>query len=165
MSETGHPGSGPRTREVAIETLFLEQRRFPPPPEFAAQANVNDPQIYEQAAADPQSYWAGEAAKLDWYRPWDTVLEWDPPFAKWFNGGQLNVAVNCLDRHVNAGGGDKVAYYWEGEPGDRKVITYYDLYVEVNRAANALQELGVRRGDRVAIYMPMIPELPVAMLA
>ena len=87
------------------------------------------------------------------------------PFAKWFNGGQLNVAVNCLDRHVNAGGGDKVAYYWEGEPGDRKVITYNDLYVEVNRAANALQELGVRRGDRVAIYMPMIPELPVAMLA
>ena len=112
-----------------------------------------------------EAYWAGEAAKLDWYRPWDTVLEWDPPFAKWFNGGQLNVSVNCLDRHVNAGGGDKVAYYWEGEPGDRKVITYDDLYVEVNRAANALQELGVRRGDRVAIYMPMIPELPVAMLA
>ena len=159
------PGSGPGTREVAIETLLLEQRRFPPPPEFAAQANVNDPAIYEQAAADPQAYWAGEAAKLDWYRPWDTVLEWDPPFAKWFNGGQLNVSVNCLDRHVNAGGGDKVAYYWEGEPGDRKVITYDELYIEVNRAANALQELGVRRGDRVAIYMPMIPELPVAMLA
>src|ERR687896_390101 len=159
------PGSGPGTREVAIETLLLEQRRFPPPPKFAAQANVNDPTIYEQAAADPEAYWAGEAAKLEWYRPWDTVLEWDPPFAKWFNGGQLNVAVNCLDRHVHAGAGDKVAYYWEGEPGDRKVITYYDLYVEVNRAANALQELGVRRGDRVAIYMPMIPELPVAMLA
>ncbi|HKG26166.1 MAG TPA: AMP-binding protein, partial [Thermomicrobiales bacterium] len=165
MSDTGHPGSGAGTREVAIETLLLEQRRFPPPPEFAAQANVNDPAIYDQAASDPQAYWAGEAAKLDWYRPWDTVLEWDPPFAKWFNGGQLNVSVNCLDRHVNAGAGDKVAYYWEGEPGDRKVITYYDLYVEVNRAANALRELGVRRGDRVAIYMPMIPELPVAMLA
>src|SRR5918998_1612395 len=159
------PGSGPATRDVAIETLFLEQRRFPPSPEFAAQANVNDAAIYELAAADPQAYWAGEAANLDWYRPWDTVLEWDPPFAKWFNGGQLNVSVNCLDRHVDAGGGDKVAFYWEGEPGDRKVITYHDLYVEVNRAANALQELGVRRGDRVAIYMPMIPELPVAMLA
>src|SRR5918998_1537753 len=130
------PGSGPATRDVAIETLFLEQRQFPPSPEFAAQANVNDPAIYELAAADPQAYWAGEAAKLDWYRPWDTVLEWDPPFAKWFNGGQLNVSVNCLDRHVNAGGGDKVAYYWEGEPG-----------------------------DRIAIYMPMVPELPVAMLA
>jgi acetyl-CoA synthetase len=165
MSDTGRPGSGLRTREVAIETLFLEQRRFPPPPDFVAQANINDPAIYEQAAADPQAYWAGEAANLDWYRPWDTVLEWDPPFAKWFNGGQLNVAVNCLDRHVKAGGGDKVAYYWEGEPGDRKVITYDDLYLDVNRAANALQELGVRRGDRVAIYMPMIPELPVAMLA
>src|SRR5215211_747441 len=159
------PGSGPGTREVAIETLFLEQRRFPPPPDFAAQANINDPTIYDQAAADPQAYWAGEAEKLDWYRPWDTVLEWDPPFAKWFNGGQLNVAVNCVDRHVNAGGGDKVAYYWEGEPGDRKVITYDALYVEVNQAANALRELGVRRGDRVAIYMPMILELPTAMLA
>ena len=165
MSDAGRPGSGLGTREVAIETLFLEQRRFPPPPEFAEQANVNDPAIYQQAAADPQAYWASEAAKLDWYRPWDTVLEWDPPFAKWFNGGQLNVSVNCLDRHVNAGAGDKVAYYWEGEPGDRKVITYYDLYIEVNRAANALLELGVRRGDRVDIYMPMIPELPVAMLA
>ncbi len=160
-----HPGSGTRAREVAIETLFLEQRRFPPPADFAAQANVDDPAIYERAAADPEGYWAAEAAKLDWYRPWDTVLEWDPPFAKWFNGGQLNVAVNCLDRHVNAGGGDKVAYYWEGEPGDRKVITYNDLFLDVNRAANALRELGVRRGDRVAIYMPMIPELPVAMLA
>src|ERR671911_695925 len=165
MNDTGRPGSGPGVREVAIETLLLEQRRFPPPPEFAAQANVNDPAIYEQAAADPQAYWAGEAAKLDWYRPWDTVLEWVPPFAKWFNGGQLNVSVNCLDRHVNAGAGDKVAYYWEGEPGDRRVITYRQLHGEVCRLANALKDLGISKGDRVAIYMPMIPELPVAMLA
>jgi acetyl-CoA synthetase len=142
-----------------------EQREFPPLPAFAAQANVNDPGIYERAADDPEGYWAGEAAKLDWYRPWDPVLEWELPFARWFAGDQLNVSVNCLDRHVNAGGGDKVAYYWEGEPGDRKVLTYRDLYDEVNKAANALKGLGVRRGDRVAIYMPMIPELPVAMLA
>jgi len=150
---------------AAIETLFDEQRTFPPPPEFAAQANLKDPEIYERAANDLEGFWAEEASKLDWYRPWDTVLEWDPPFAKWFNGGQLNVSVNCLDRHVNAGGGDKVAFYWEGEPGDRRTLTYQDLYDEVNKAANALKELGVQRGDRVAIYMPMIPELPVAMLA
>nr|MBA2595959.1 AMP-binding protein [Chloroflexia bacterium] len=165
MSETGIPGPGSGARAAAIETLFREGRTFPPPPEFAARANVNDPAIYEQAAADPEGYWAGEAARLDWYRPWDTVLDWQPPFATWFDGGQLNVSVNCLDRHLGAGGGEKIAYYWEGEPGDRKVITYRDLHDEVNRAANALKELGVRRGDRVAIYMPMIPELPVAMLA
>jgi acetyl-CoA synthetase len=155
------------THEIAaaIETLFDEQRTFPPPPEFAVQANVKDPGIYERAANDLEGYWAEEASKLDWYRPWDTVLEWDPPFAKWFSGGQLNVSVNCLDRHVNAGGGDKVAFYWEGEPGDRRTLTYRNLYEEVNKAANALKELGVQRGDRVAIYMPMIPELPIAMLA
>ena len=150
---------------AAIETLFDEQRTFPPPPEFASQANVKDPAIYERAASDLEGFWAEEASKLDWYRPWDTVLEWDPPFAKWFSGGQINVSVNCLDRHVNAGGGDKVAFYWEGEPGDRRTLTYQDLYEEVNQTANALRELGVQRGDRVAIYMPMIPELPIAMLA
>jgi acetyl-CoA synthetase len=155
------------TEEIAaaIETLFDEQRTFPPPPEFAAQANVKDPAIYERAANDLEGFWAEEASKLDWYRPWDSVLEWEPPFARWFSGGQLNVSVNCLDRHVNAGGGDKVAFYWEGEPGDRRTLTYLDLYEEVNKAANALKELGVERGDRVAIYMPMIPELPIAMLA
>ena len=163
MSDAGTPEAG--TREATIETLLLEQREFPPSPEFAAQANVNDPGIYERAASDLEGYWAAEASRLDWYRPWDSVLEWDPPFARWFNGGQLNVSVNCLDRHVNAGRGDKVAYFWEGEPGDRKVITYRDLYDQVNLAANALRELGVQRGDRVAIYMPMIPELPIAMLA
>ncbi|MFT4036947.1 MAG: acetate--CoA ligase [Thermomicrobiales bacterium] len=163
MSGAGNPEADQRA--IAIETLFLEQREFPPSAEFAAQANVNDPAIYERAADDLEGYWAAEAERLDWYKPWDTVLQWNPPFARWFDGGQLNVSVNCLDRHVNAGGGDKVAYYWEGEPGDRKTITYQDLYDDVNRAANALKALGVGRGDRVAIYMPMVPELPVAMLA
>ena len=146
----GNRGAAARTHAAAIETLFQEAREFPPPPAFAAQANINDPAIYDEAAADPEAFWAAEAARLDWYRPWDTILEWDPPFAKWFVGGQLNVSVNCLDRHVNAGGGDKIAYYWEGEPGDRKTLTYADLYAEVHKAANALTALGVRRGDRVA---------------
>ncbi|MEZ4563079.1 MAG: acetate--CoA ligase [Thermomicrobiales bacterium] len=163
MSGGGQPQADQHA--IAIETLFDEQREFPPTPAFAAQANVNDPSIYQRAAEDLEGYWAAEAANLDWYKPWDTVLEWNPPFARWFDGGQLNVSVNCLDRHVKAGGGEKVAYYWEGEPGDRRTITYQDLYEEVNKAANALKELGVERGDRVAIYMPMIPELPVAMLA
>ncbi len=155
-----------RTREEAtIAALLAEHRTFPPPPEFAARANANDPAIYERAAADLEGFWAEEAKRLDWFRPWDKVLEWNPPYAKWFVGGQLNVSYNCLDRHVKAGRGDKVAYYWEGEPGDRRVLTYKDLLDEVSRCANALKELGVRRGDRVAIYMPMIPELPIAMLA
>jgi acetyl-CoA synthetase len=151
--------------EIAIESLLAEERAFPPPPEFAARANVRDASIYDRAAADPKGFWAEEAAKLEWFRPWETVLEWDPPFAKWFSGGQLNVSVNCLDRHVAAGRGDKVAFFWEGEPGDRRAITYAELLADVQHCANALKELGVRRGDRVAIYMPMILELPTAMLA
>jgi acetyl-CoA synthetase len=155
----------PHVHEVAIESLLDEQRHFPPPADFAARANLDDPAIYERAAADPEAFWAEAARQLEWYEPWHTTLEWDPPFAKWFVGGKLNVSVNCLDRHVAAGRGDTVAYFWEGEPGDRKVITYADLLDQVERCANALKELGVGRGDRVAIYMPMIPELPVAMLA
>jgi acetyl-CoA synthetase len=151
--------------EIAIEALLAEDRTFPPPPAFTAQANVKSDEIYERAANDLEGFWAEEAARLDWFKPWDTVLEWNPPYAKWFVGGELNVSVNCLDRHVAAGRGDRVAYYWEGEPGDRKVITYADLLTEVQKCANALKELGVGRGDRVAIYMPMIPELPIAMLA
>src|SRR5690606_31699735 len=127
--------------------------------------NANDPSIYERAAADLEGFWAEEAKRLDWFQPWEKVLEWNPPYAKWFVGGKLNVSYNCLDRHVKAGRGDKVAFYWEGEPGDRRVLTYKDLLDEVSRCANALKELGVQRGDRVAIYMPMIPELPIAMLA
>ncbi|HEV2686654.1 MAG TPA: acetate--CoA ligase [Actinomycetota bacterium] len=149
----------------AIETLFDERRTFPPPSAFAKNANAGDPAIYQRAAEDPEGFWAEQAGLLEWTTPWHTVLEWELPFAKWFVGGTLNVSVNCLDRHVRAGGGDKVAFYFEGEPGDRKALTYSQLLAEVCRFANALRALGIRKGDRVAIYMPMIPELPVAMLA
>ncbi|HEV2107234.1 MAG TPA: acetate--CoA ligase [Thermomicrobiales bacterium] len=165
MTNQHHQGRGQAHREATIEALAREDRTFPPPPGFASAANVQDPDIYERAAADPEGFWADAARQLDWYKPWDTVLQWDPPFARWFDGGQLNVSVNCLDRHVAAGRGDKVAYYWEGEPGDRKQVTYAQLLTEVGKCANALKALGVTRGDRVAIYMPMILELPIAMLA
>jgi acetyl-CoA synthetase len=149
----------------AIENLFSEARTFPPPDEFKARALVSDRSLYEQAEQDLEGFWADQARHLHWTRDWDRVLEWDLPFAKWFVGGQLNVADNCLDRHVEAGGGDKVAYHWEGEPGDTRTITYADLRDEVARFANALKSLGVQKGDRVNIYMGMVPELPVAMLA
>jgi acetyl-CoA synthetase len=148
----------------AIEAYYLENRTFPPPEDFAARALVHDQSLYE-AAQDWESFWAEQARALDWFQPWDTVLEWQLPFAKWFVGGQLNVSYNCLDRHVAAGRGGRVAFHWEGEPGDTRTITYAQLLDEVQRFANVLKSLGVARGDRVAIYMPMIPELPVAMLA
>jgi acetyl-CoA synthetase len=147
------------------ESTHLEGRSFPPPEELAAHANVG-PDAYEEAARDRLAFWAKQAERLSWEKPWDEVLDWtNPPFAKWFVGGKLNVAYNCLDRHVEAGHGDQVAYHWEGEPGDTRTITYAQLTDEVCRAANALLELGVVAGDRVAIYMPMIPETIVAMLA
>ena len=118
-----------------------------------------------EAEQDLEGFWAEQAERLHWTEPWDRVLEWEPPFAKWFVGGQLNVSDNCLDRHVEAGGGDKVAYHWEGEPGDTRTITYEELRDDVARFANGLKSLGVQRGDRVNIYMGMVPELPVAMLA
>ncbi len=149
----------------AIEALSTEDRVFPPPAAFRARANVTDASVYARAAADPEAYWAEQAAQLDWFKPWQSVLEWQPPFARWFDRGQLNVAHNCLDRHVANGLGDKVAYYWEGEPGDTKVITFSGLLDDVKRCANALKRLGVRKGDRVAIYLPMIAEFPVAVLA
>ncbi len=148
----------------AIEALSDESRSFPPSPAFAAQANAQ-PGIYEEAAKDYQAFWASWARKLEWSKPFTTVLEWNEPFAKWFGDGELNVSVNCLDRHVAAGKGDKIAYYFEGEPGDRREITYKALLDDVCRFANGLRGLGIKRGDRVAIYMPMVPELPVAMLA
>jgi acetyl-CoA synthetase len=151
--------------DAAIENLFREGRTFPPPPEFTEQANVRDEAVYAEAAKDPQAWWAAQAEQLRWMRPWDTVLEWTPPHAKWFVGGQLNVSDNCLDRHIDDGHGDQVAYHWEGEPGDTRTITYAELRDEVCRFANALKGLGVSKGDRVNIYLPMIPELPVAMLA
>jgi acetyl-CoA synthetase len=148
-----------------IEALQVEDRLFPPPPELAENAIINDPEIYDRAAADLEGFWAGEAAKLDWIEPWSQVCDRsNPPFFKWFLGGKLNVSANCLDRHLGTIG-DKVAYHWEGEPGDTQTITYRDLHERVCRFANALKSLGVKRGDRVAIYLGMIPELPVAMLA
>ncbi|CAN5664908.1 acetate--CoA ligase [soil metagenome] len=162
MSTTQRPGSGSGPE---IEHLLAESRTFPPDAGFAAQANARGA-LYEEAAADPLAFWERRAReKLSWDSPFQEVLEWDPPFAKWFADGRLNVAYNCVDRHVQAGLGDKVAYHWIGEPGDRRTITFADLKREVSRTANALRELGVSTGDRVAIYMPMIPELPIAMLA
>ncbi len=148
-----------------IEALFAEYREFAPPEAFVAQANATE-ELYERAAADFEAFWADHArSRVSWSRPWDQVLEWDLPYAKWFVGGELNAAYNCVDRHVERGLGGKVAYHWEGEPGDTRTLTYADLQREVNRCANALVGLGVRTGDRVGIYMPMIPELPIAMLA
>ena len=152
--------------EPTIEDYFLEERTFPPSAEFAAAALVSDDSLYREADADYEAFWARQARELlTWSRDFDTILEWKLPDAKWFLGGELNVSANCLDRHVAAGIGDRVAYHWEGEPGDTRTITYADLLGEVQQFANALKSLGLERGDRVAIYMPMIPELPVAMLA
>jgi acetyl-CoA synthetase len=149
----------------AIEGLLDESRTFPPPEAFKREALVTGAEIYDEADADREGFWAREAAQLDWFEEWDTILDWQPPYAKWFVGGKLNVSYNCLDRHVEAGHGEQVAYHWEGEPGDTRTITYAQLLDDVQRAANALRSLGVGKGDRVAIYMPMIPELPTIMLA
>jgi acetyl-CoA synthetase len=152
--------------EPTIEDYFREERTFPPPADFAARALVTDNSVYEEAEADVEAFWARQARDLlSWSKDFETVLEWDLPFAKWFPDGELNVAYNCLDRHVENGLGDRIAYHWEGEPGDQRTITYAELHAEVCRFANVLKGLGVAKGDRVAIYMPMIPELPVAMLA
>ncbi|MBW3629191.1 MAG: AMP-binding protein, partial [Gemmatimonadetes bacterium] len=151
--------------EERIDTLLLEERRFPPPAEFTAQANAGDASVYADAAAAPEAYWASWAEQLHWYRKWDRVLDWDPPFAKWFVGGKLNAAYNCVDRHVDAGRGAKRALVWEGEPGDTKIYTYAELQREVSRAANALKTLGVQKGDRVAIGMRNYPEWITAFAA
>jgi acetyl-CoA synthetase len=159
-------GGGGMTNEQTLSNLMHEDRRFEPPADLAADANVTE-EAYARADADREAFWAEAAERLDWGRRWDQVLDWsNPPFAKWFVGGTINAAVNCVDRHVDAGNGDKVALHWVGEPEeDTRDITYAQLKDEVSKAANALTELGVRKGDRVAIYMPMIPEVVVAMLA
>jgi acetyl-CoA synthetase len=148
---------------TAIETLLAEERRYPPPPEFAAQANAQA-DIYELSL---EELWEREGReRVTWFEPFTKLYEWEPPYAKWFLGSKLNVTYNCVDRHVEAGLGDRVAYYWEGEPEDeRRTITYAEPQREVIRFANALRSLGVRKGTPVAIYMGMVPELPVAMLA
>src|SRR5690606_9685553 len=162
----------PRTRrrrmastEKTLEALLREDRRFEPSPEFRAAANANDPAIYERAAADPEAFWAEWASKLEWFEPWQRVLEWTPPHAKWFVGGKLNAAYNCLDRHLTGARRTKAALIWEGEPGDTRTYTYWDLHREVGKFANVLKSLGVTKGDRVGIYLPMIPEAVIAMLA
>ena len=149
-----------------IEAMLDEQRKFPPTAEFARRATIQDDAVYREAAKDLEGFWARLAGeKLEWIRKWDKTLEWNPPWAKWFIGGKLNVCANCLDRHVAAGHGDRVAYRWLGENDDERVLTYADLHGDVQKFANVLKGLGVGKGDRVAIYMPMIPELPIAMLA
>jgi acetyl-CoA synthetase len=150
----------------AIDALSYEQRKFPPSPEFKASAIVSDQSLYEEGERDFEAYWARHARELvSWSQPFTKTLEWDPPYAEWFSDGTLNVSYNCLDRHVLAGRGDKVAFYWEGEPGDSRVITYAELLEEVQKFANVLKGLGIKKGDRVNIYLPMIPEAAVAMLA
>ncbi|HEX5473775.1 MAG TPA: acetate--CoA ligase [Vicinamibacterales bacterium] len=148
-----------------ISALLKEDRRFPPPDAWRANARINDPDVYARAAADPEAFWAGLAGELEWIRPWTSVLEWNAPHARWFSGGRLNVCANCVDRHVRGPRRNKAALVWEGEPGDRRTLTYWDLYRQVCAFANVLESLGVNRGDRVALYLPLIPELAIAMLA
>src|SRR5688500_1598216 len=148
-----------------ISDLLQEDRSFPPPPAFREQANVRDDEVYARAEQDPEAFWAGFASELEWFTPWTRVLEWHPPHAKWFVGGTLNASVNCVDRHVRGPRRNKAALVWEGEPGDRRTLTYFDLYRQVSQFANVLKSLGVTRGDRVALYLPLIPELAIAMLA
>ncbi|HKQ18344.1 MAG TPA: AMP-binding protein, partial [Candidatus Eisenbacteria bacterium] len=158
--ETSAPRSG-----AAIDALLDEGRLYPPAPDFTKQANVHDASIYARAEADPEGFWEKCATELDWFVRWNRVLEWTAPDAKWFVGGKLNASYNCLDRHVRGARKNKAALVWVGEPGDRRTLTYWDLYREVNKFANGLRKLGVGRGDRVAIYMPLVPEAAIAMLA
>ncbi|MEW6323426.1 MAG: acetate--CoA ligase [Acidobacteriota bacterium] len=148
-----------------IDALLREDRAFAPSDAFRAAANVRDADVYERAARDPEAFWEDFARELEWMRPWSRVLEWTPPHAKWFVGGQLNASVNCLDRHVRTARRNKAALVWEGEPGDRRTLTYFDLLRDVCQFANVLKTLGIRKGDRVALYLPLIPELAIAMLA
>lgn len=151
--------------EETIEVLLEEEKTFPPREDFKKKAWVTDERIYHDAEKDVEGFWASFAGELDWFKKWDTVLEWNPPWARWFVNGKLNVSYNCLDRHITTFRKNKAALIWEGEPGDQKVFTYWDLHQDVCKCANVLKSLGVKKGDRVALYMPMIPELPIAMLA
>jgi acetyl-CoA synthetase len=155
----------PEPVSAEIEALLKEDRSFAPSPDFISKALVNDPGIYARAAQDPEAFWAGFARELEWIKPFSKVLEWNPPEAKWFADGKLNVSANCLDRHVRSWRRNKAAFIWEGEPGDRRTLTYFDLYRQVCQFANVLKSLGVRKGDRVALYLPLVPELAIAMLA
>ena len=157
------------SESIAIESTLNEHRLFPPPPEFAANAHIKSfaeyESLYNEAAADVPAFWAKQAENLDWFKKWDTVLEWNEPFAKWFVGGKINISYNCLDRHLTTWRKNKAAFIWEGEPGETRTLTYLQLHREVCRFANVLKKLGVATGDRVALYMPLVPELAIAMLA
>jgi acetyl-CoA synthetase len=152
-----------------IDSTLRESRVFPPPPEFSEKAHIKSLEqyeaLYKQSIDDPESFWAGVAKDLHWFKPWDKVLEWDLPWAKWFVGGKLNLSYNCVDRHALAGRRDKTAIVWEGEPGEVRRLTYAELHAEVQKFANALKALGIKKGDRVAVYMGMTPELAIALLA
>ena len=154
----------PEVKSEAINVFLEEKRSFQPPKAFRQAANVNDEKVYAQAAQDFEGFWARFAEELTWIKKWDRVLEWKPPYAKWFVNGKLNVSYNCVDRWAKSDQAKKVAIIWEGEPGDEQKLTYEDLYREVNKFGNALRKLGVKKGDRVAIYLPMIPEAAIAML-
>jgi len=162
-------GNTPGMSQVNIDSILQESRVFEPPKEFSQQAHVKSTaeyeRLYKEAAEDPEKFWAEIANELHWFKPWDKVLEWDVPWAKWFVGGRFNLSYNCLDRHVQTWRKNKAAIIWEGEPGDSRTYTYQQLWLEVQRFANVLKELGVKSGDRVAIYMGMVPEMPIAMLA
>ena len=159
------PAASRGSSKAAIDALLEEKRTYQPSPDFRDKALIRDESIYAEAAKDPEAFWAKVAGELDWFVAWNRVLEWNVPDAKWFVGGKLNVSYNCLDRHIKGPRRNKAALIWVGEPGDRRTLTYWDLYREVNKFANVLKLLGVAKGDRVAIYMPMIPETAIAMLA
>src|ERR671915_42548 len=163
MEATTKPSADQIQRELAE---LLDKEIFEPPAAFREKALISDESVYEEAASDPQAWWAKQAEALDWAEPWDTVLdESEAPFYKWFVGGKLNASHQCLDRHVEAGRGDRVAFHWRGEEGEERDVTYAELLADVQRLANVLLERGVRKGDVVGIYLPMIPEVVVAMLA
>jgi len=153
------------TNDGGIDALLQEDRTFPPSAEFIANSTMSNSEIYKTAKDDPEKFWAGFAEEIDWFKKWDQVLDWNPPDAKWFLNGKLNVSYNCVDRHVKTSKRNKAALIWEGEPGDWKIYTYWDLYREVSKCANGLKSLGVKKGDRVTIYLPMVPELVISMLA
>ena len=161
--------SGTTSQQPNLDSILREKRVFPPPPGFAAQAHVKSLEEYEtlyrHSIQDPEKFWAEIAAELHWFAPWTSVLEWNPPWAKWFVGGKINLCYNCVDRHALGNNKDKIAILWEGEPGEVRKLTYGDLYLEVQKFANVLKGLGIRKGDRVAIYMGMTPELAIALLA
>src|SRR3954469_4563254 len=164
MAETDTKGSENLERD--LEKLLEENEKFEPPEEFKEKALWNDPSIYEDANKDVRAWWEGHAKELHWFNEWDEVLDdSNPPFYKWFTGGKINASYNCLDRHVEDGNGDRVAFHWRGEEGEERDVTYADLHAQTQKCANALKDLGVEKGDVVGIYLPMIPEVVVAMLA